>query len=65
MACRLVQSLQVSVYFFISVLNNRAMSGTSGSSGFGSDIRAHIDNKTRKNREKLGKTTLILNVVII
>lgn len=48
MAYRLVQSLQFSIYFFLSVLNSRATSGTRGSSGLGSVISAHIDNKTEK-----------------
>lgn len=49
-AYRLVHSLHVSVYFFLSVLNNRAISGTRGSSGFGSDISAHIDRRTTKEK---------------
>lgn len=41
-----VHSLATSVYFGLSVLYRRAISGTSGSSGFGSHNREQIDNNT-------------------
>lgn len=47
-----VQSCAVSVYFFLSVLKMRAISGTSGSSGFGSVSREHIDKRTENRKKK-------------
>ena len=52
MANRRVQSLQVSLYFFLSVLYIRAISGTSGSSGLGSVINAHIESSTMEEEGK-------------
>lgn len=46
MAYFLVHSLASSLYFDESVLNNRAMSGTSGSSGLGSQSSEQIDKRT-------------------
>jgi hypothetical protein len=46
MAYFLVHSLAVSLYFGLSVLYIRAMSGTSGSSGLGSFSNEQIDNNT-------------------
>lgn len=42
----LVHSRAHSLYFVTSVLYNLAISGTRGSSGFGSQSKEHIDNKT-------------------
>jgi len=41
-----VHSLAKSVYFSLSVLNILAISGTNGSSGFGSQSKEQIDNST-------------------
>lgn len=41
-----VHSLASSLYFSLSVLYTRAISGTNGSSGFGSHSNEQIDNKT-------------------
>jgi len=41
-----VHSLAKSVYFSLSVLNILAISGTKGSSGFGSQSKEQIDNST-------------------
>ena len=46
MAYFLVHSLAVSSYLCLSVLYMCAISGTRGSSGFGSVSREQIDNKT-------------------
>lgn len=46
----LVHSLANSLYFSRSVLYILAISGTSGSSGFGSQSREQIDNRT-ENKE--------------
>lgn len=43
-----VHSLASSLYFSLSVLYILAISGTSGSSGFGSHSNEQIDNKTKK-----------------
>ena len=48
----LVHSRANSLYFSRSVLYILAISGTSGSSGFGSQSREQIDNKTIKESEK-------------
>jgi len=42
----LVHSLAVCVYFGLSCLYIRAISGTRGSSGFGSVSREHIESRT-------------------
>jgi len=42
----LVHSLAWSLYFFLSVLYRRAISGTSGSSGFGSVSSEQMDRRT-------------------
>lgn len=55
-----VHSLASSLYFSLSVLYILAISGTSGSSGFGSQSNEQIDNKT-KNKNVL----LIINNVHI
>ena len=41
-----VQSFAIELYFDLFVLNRRAMSGTNGSSGFGSFKSEQIDNST-------------------
>jgi hypothetical protein len=46
MAYLRVHSRANSLYFSLSVLYILAISGTSGSSGFGSHRREHIDNNT-------------------
>jgi len=46
MAYFFVHSFAMSVYFDLSVLNVLAISGTSGSSGFGSHKREHMDRST-------------------
>lgn len=48
----LVHSRANSLYFSRSVLYILAISGTSGSSGFGSQSREQIDNKTAKRKNK-------------
>ena len=47
MAYFFVHSFAMSVYFDLSVLNVLAISGTSGSSGFGSHKREHMDRSTK------------------
>ena len=42
----LVQSLASSSYFFLSVLNNLAISGTRGSSGLGSQSKELMERRT-------------------
>ena len=39
----------------LSVLNILAISGTKGSSGFGSQSKEQIDNSTEKNNKKVNK----------
>lgn len=46
-----VHSLAVSPYFCLSVLYIRAISGTRGSSGFGSVSKEHIDKRTAMKTE--------------
>ena len=46
----LVHSLAQSLYLATSVLKSLAISGTSGSSGFGSHSREHIDRSTWTGR---------------
>lgn len=48
MAYLLVHSFAVSLYLFKSCLYIRAISGTNGSSGFGSVNMEHIDKRTGK-----------------
>ena len=50
MAYFLVHSLAQSLYFPTSVLKSLAISGTRGSSGFGSHSREHIDRSTWAGR---------------
>ena len=50
MAYFLVHSLAQSLYFPTSVLKSLAISGTRGSSGFGSHSREHIDSSTWSER---------------
>ena len=46
-----VHSFARSVYLLLSVLYIRAMSGTKGSSGFGSVSKEHIDRRTAIRRK--------------
>ena len=48
MAYFLVHSCARSLYLFLSVLNIRAISGTSGSSGFGSVSNEQIESRTER-----------------
>ena len=48
-----VHSFPTVVYFALSVLYNLAISGTSGSSGFGSFRSEQIDNKTETNKTEI------------
>lgn len=51
MAYLRVHSRANSLYFSLSVLYNLAISGTKGSSGFGSQSKEHIDNNTKKKKK--------------
>ena len=48
-----VHSFACSLYFFLSVLNILAISGTNGSSGFGSVSSEQMDNKTEINNSTI------------
>ena len=51
MAYLLVHSLAVELYFCLSVLNKRAISGTNGSSAFGSVSKEQMDKSTEKRQK--------------
>ena len=62
MAYFLVHSLAQSLYFPTSVLKSLAISGTRGSSGFGSHRREHIDSSTWAGTVRLGLTRRFLTL---
>lgn len=60
-----VHSLANSLYFSLSVLYILAISGTSGSSGFGSHSSEQMDNKTGTIYLKLTVIIIINNEIVI
>ena len=54
-----VHSRANSLYFSLSVLYILAISGTSGSSGLGSQSREQIDNKTAKKVGMMSKSYIL------
>lgn len=65
MAYLRVHSRANSLYFSLSVLYNLAISGTSGSSGFGSHSKEHIDSNTESKKTFLHATACLTKRAIV